>query len=91
MSDGDEDEGLLDLADVLRRLGAEFRRAAEVEEPTIQWSYATVELETVITRGGDGGIRFGVVSAGAKLNHEKAMKISVQLSPYGQQMLQAGA
>jgi len=39
----------------------------------------------------DADVRSAWVSAGAKLNHEKAMKISVQLSPYGQQMLQAGA
>jgi hypothetical protein len=84
------DEGLLDLADVLKRLGEEFRDAAQVDEPTIQWYGAEVELETVVTRGGDGGVRFWVVTAEGSLSQQKTVRIRVNLAPFGHDALPAG-
>ena len=54
----ESDDGLLELADVLARLGSEMKRAAEVEDPTIQWFGAEVELESVVERTADGSVRF---------------------------------
>ena len=49
----------------MARLGREFKKAAETEDPVIEWYGATVELESVVERSADGGVRFWVASGGA--------------------------
>lgn len=77
----DNDEGLLDLADVLHQLGNELRRAGDVEEPIISWYGATVELESVVEKQADGGVRFYVVSAGGSVVGKNTVKVTVNLAP----------
>ena len=77
----DEDEGLLDLADVLHQLGNELRRAGDVEEPIISWYGATVELESVIEKQADGGVKFYVVSTGGSVTGKNTVKVTVNLAP----------
>ena len=84
------DDGLLELADVLARLGGEMKRAAEVEDPTIQWFGAEVELESVVERTADGGVRFWVVGAGGKVGDRNTVKVTVHISPIGDEPMAAG-
>ena len=77
----DSQEHLLDLADVLHQLGSELRRAGDVEEPIISWYAATVELESVVEKQADGGVRFYVVSAGGKSTGRNTVKVTVNLAP----------
>ena len=84
------DDGLLELADVMARLGREFKRAAEVEEPTVEWYGATVELESVIERSADGSIRFWVVTGGKKSSEQKTVKVTINLAPFGGEPMAAG-
>ena len=84
MTQPNEDNGLLELADVMARLGREFKRAAEADEPTIEWYGATVELESVVERSADGGIRFWVVSGGAKAGDRDIVKVTVNLALFGE-------
>jgi hypothetical protein len=90
MSEHNGDGGLLELADVMARLGAEFKKAAEVDEPTIEWYGATVELESVVERGADGGVRFYVVSAGGKVADRNTIKVTVNLAPFGGEPMPGG-
>ena len=89
MSD-ESDGGLLELADVLARLGKEMKRAAEVEDPTIQWFGAEVELESVVERTADGSVRFWVVGAGGKVGDRNTVKVTVHISPVGDEPMAAG-
>ena len=77
----DDDEGLLDLADVLHQLGNELRRAGDVEKPIISWYGATVELESVIEKQADGGVKFYVVSTGGSVTGKTTVKVTVNLAP----------
>lgn len=90
MKQPNENDGLLELAEVMARLGHEFKRAAEVDEPTIQWYGATVELESVVERSADGGIRFWVVSGGAKAGDRNTVKVTVNLAPFGGEPMAGG-
>jgi hypothetical protein len=83
MANPNEDDGLLELADVMKRLGQELKRAADVDDPTIEWYSAMVELESVVERGADGGIRFWVVGAGGKVGDRNTVKVTVNISPFG--------
>lgn len=76
------DGGLLDLADVLARLGAEFRRAAQTPDPTIQWYGGTVELQAVVTRDAEGKLRFWVAEGGGGVTHQQTIRVTVQIGPY---------
>lgn len=65
------DEGWLELADVVRALRRELVRAtAEGRESDVRFELGPVELEFLVDvrkdAGGDAGVRFGVVSFGAK-------------------------
>jgi len=77
-----EDEGLLELADVLERLGREMKRAAEVEDPTIAWQQAELDLESVIERSADGTVRFLVASGGGHVGDRNTIKVKVIVYPY---------
>jgi hypothetical protein len=90
MTNDNGDDGLLELAAVLARLGREFKTAAEVEDPTIEWFNATVELESVVERAADGGVRFYVVSAGGKVADRNTIKVTVTLGPVGNEPMAAG-
>lgn len=59
--DKDKEEGLLDLAEVLHRLGDEFRKAQTIETPTISWTSAESELESTVEKLRDGTIKFYVL------------------------------
>lgn len=76
-------EGLLELSDVMARLGREFKKAAETEDPVIEWYGATVELESVVERSADGGVRFWVASAGANVGDRNTIKVTVNVGPFG--------
>ena len=90
MTEPNEDDGLLELADVLARLGRELKQAAEVDDPTIEWYGATVELESVVERSADGGVRFWVVSGGGKVGDRNTVKVTINLSPFGGQPMAGG-
>lgn len=75
------DEHLLDLSDVLHQLGSELRRAGDVEEPIVSWYRATVELESVVEKQGDGRVRFYVVSAGGSVTGRNTVKVTINLAP----------
>lgn len=85
-----KDNGLVVLADVLQQLGEEFRRAQLVDEPTIEWHSAEVELESVVEKSKDGSVKFYVVEGGADTTHRTTMRVKVYLSPYGEDALAAG-
>lgn len=64
-------ESWLDLADVVRALRQELTAAtAEGDDSEIRFELGPVELEFLVDvkkeGGGDAGVRFGVVSFGAK-------------------------
>jgi hypothetical protein len=84
------DDGLLELSDVMARLGREFKRAAEIEDPVVEWYGATVELESVVERSADGSVRFWVASGGAKIANRQTIKITVNLNPFGGEPMAAG-
>lgn len=86
----DDENGLLELADVLARLGQELKRAAEVDDPTVAWFNAEVELESVVERSADGGVRFWVASAGARLGDRNTVKVRVSLAPFDGEPMAAG-
>ena len=83
------DDGLLELADVLARLGREMKRAAEVEDPTIAWQTAEIELESVIERSADGTIRFLVAGGGGRVGDRKTVKVKVFVYPYNEEPMAA--
>jgi len=85
-----EVEGLLDLADVLARLGQEFRVASATEDAVLDWYGATVELETVVERAADGRLRFWVVDAGGHGSHRSTMRITVNIAPHGGEPMVGG-
>lgn len=85
-----KDEGLLDLADVLKRLGQEFREASTTDPPTIQWFSATVELESVVERTAEGGLKVYVVEGGGSYSNRKTIKITVNLAPFGGEPMVGG-
>lgn len=86
----DKSDGLLDLAEVLHRLGDEFRRAQLIDEPTIAWNSAEVELESVVEKSKDGSLKFYVVEAGADVIHRSTMRVRVSISPYGRESAAVG-
>jgi hypothetical protein len=83
-------EGLLELSDVMARLGREFKKAAETEDPVIEWYGATVELESVVERAADGGIRFWVVSGGVNVGDRNTIKVTVNVGPMGGEPMAGG-
>ena len=84
------DDGLLDLAEVLRRLGDEFRKAQQVEDPVISWGFAEVELETAVEKSRDGSLKFYVIQGGIDSSHRSTLRVKVSLTPYMQDSLPAG-
>lgn len=76
------DDGLLELADVLARLGQELKTASRTPDPTIGWITAELEVESVVERGADGNVRFYVVSGGAKVTDRRTVKVRVNVTPY---------
>lgn len=84
------EDGLLSLAEVLARLGNEFRRASEVDEPVLDWYGATVELEAVVERGGDGRLRFWVLEGGGQATSRSTVRVSVNIAPHGQDRMAGG-
>lgn len=74
----------------MTRLGQEFKRAAEIEDPTIEWHGATVELESVVERSADGGIRFWVVAGGGSLSGRNTVKVTVNIAPFGGEPMSGG-
>lgn len=85
-----DEDGLLNLADVLKRLGQEFREASKADPPTIQWYGATVELESVVERSAEGGLKVFVVEGGGAYSNRKTIKITVNLSPFGNEPMECG-
>ena len=85
-----EDDGLLELSDVLARLGREMKTASETPDPTIGWMNAELEVESVVERGADGTLRFYVVSGGGKVTDRRTVRVKVSLAPYDENMAPAG-
>lgn len=84
------DDGFVELGDVLARLGRELKRAAEVDDPTIEWYGAEVEVESIVERSADGNVRFWVAGAGGKVSDSNTVKVTVHLSPFGGEPMAAG-
>lgn len=80
--DKDKEEGLLDLAEVLHRLGDEFRKAQTIETPTISWASAEVELESTVEKLQDGTIKFYVLEGGSTSTRRNTMRVRVHILPY---------
>lgn len=83
-------EGLLDLAEVLHRLGDEFRKAQKVDDPVISWGFAEVELESVVEKSHDGSLKFYVLQGGAGSAQRSTLRVKVSLYPYNQEMMVGG-
>lgn len=75
----------------MTRLGREFKRAADVEDPTIEWYGATVELKSVVERGVDGSVRFWVVSGGGKMGNRNTVKVTVNIARRGGEPMAGGS
>jgi hypothetical protein len=66
----DESESGIGLAELLRSLGWELRRANEfakdLEVPSLTWAEAVVELELAVNVTAKGGIKFSLFGIGAE-------------------------
>jgi hypothetical protein len=92
------DESPAGLADTLKALRAELNRGvAETPDAGIVFDRGKTEVELQVTvtkdASADGGVRFGVVSIGAKgsLANESVHRVLVTLQPLLIQMDESGA
>lgn len=93
---GNEDgEGRLPLAEVLSEVAKSFRKAkqaanAHEDGPVMGWSHAELELDVAFTREAGGSLKAWVVEAGGKGSKSEAVRLTVSLSPWAEDMAPSG-